>query len=56
MKTLKVDDKWSIEYDETQNDRPVYWSRYGEIHRAYDGNNPVTALFYAFLALANKED
>lgn len=29
-KVLKVDDKWSIKYDKSNNDRPVGVLRYGE--------------------------
>lgn len=51
MKTLKIDDKWSIEYDETQNDRPVNLLRHGEAAGpALDWDNPKTAMFYALLA------
>lgn len=56
MKTLKVDEKWSIEYDDLQNDRPVRILRYGEGHMGGANalqNNAVVAMFYALL---EKED
>ena len=52
IKTLRVDDKWSIEYDPNNNDRPLRWFRYGEKwvpHITWDENNAVTAMFYALL-------
>ena len=49
MKTLRVDEKWSIEYDDDVNDRPIYWHRYGERHSHFDENNATVAMFYALL-------
>ena len=46
---LRVDDKWSIVYDETHNDMPVAWLRNDTHHSSWEENNPVTALFYALL-------
>lgn len=51
MKTLKIDEKWTVEYDETQNDRPIYITRNGE--PGYDcrhWDNVTVAMFYALLA------
>jgi hypothetical protein len=47
MKILKVDDKWSVVYDEMINDRPLSWSRYGDNHYPYSGSNADLAMFYA---------
>ena len=48
MKMLKVDDKWSIEYDETCNDRPVNLYRNGcIIPKGF--NNLEVSMFYALL-------
>ena len=49
MKTLKIDDKWSIDYDPENNDRPVYINRHGERHSNFEGDNCTVALFYALL-------
>lgn len=49
-KVLHVDEKWSIAYDPSANDRPLYWLRHGEELYDWDGDNAVTALFYALLA------
>ena len=49
MKTLKIDETWSISYDPSNNDRPVMWMRYGESHSKFDETNAVVALFYALL-------
>lgn len=49
MNTLRVDDKWSIEYDPQNNDRPTAWLRHNEPHRAFEESNAVLALFYALL-------
>ena len=46
---LKVDEKWSVEYDPANNDRPIRWWRHSEPHSEFDGNNAVTAMFYALL-------
>lgn len=53
MKTLKIDEKWEVEYDPANNDRPVRWLRYGEEcgwQTEWNENNAVTAMFYALLA------
>ena len=49
MRELKVDDKWSILYDPKNNDRPIYWLRYGKDGTTCDFNNPTLAMFYALL-------
>ena len=50
-KFLNVDEKWSVEFDPDNNDRPVAWYRYGKpsVH-PWDENNPVLAMFYTLLA------
>lgn len=52
MKTLKIDEKWSVEYDEAQNDRPVELRRYGKpVPKGMHGwTNEVYDMFYALLA------
>lgn len=50
MKMLKIDDKWSIEYDPQNNDRPMAWFRYDDRHNEYVEHNATTAMFYALLA------
>jgi hypothetical protein len=49
MKTLYVDDKWSIVYDDLDNDRPKRWHRYGTYHSSFDENNAVVSMFYSLL-------
>lgn len=49
MTVLKIDDKWSVEYDPDSNDRPCVWLHYGKPHSEFDENNAVTAMFYALL-------
>lgn len=58
MKTLKIDEKWSVEYDDENNDRPVNILRHGSVFEpAWDESNFVTAMFYALLAAKqNNED
>jgi|AntRauMFilla1563_2_1112583.scaffolds.fasta_scaffold116014_1 hypothetical protein len=51
MKTLKIDDKWSIEYDEDNNDRPIRWGRHNEWHSEFEENNAVNAMFYKLLEI-----
>ncbi len=49
---LKIDDKWSVEYDPSSNDRPIALMRYGEPVRGTDPSfwdNPTVAMFYALL-------
>ena len=57
MKILKVDEKWSVEYDPDNNDRPTRWLRYGEELGTgkWDENNPTTAMFYAMLKASQPE-
>lgn len=51
MKTLKIDEKWSVEYDPQNNDRPVRVLRYGQpFFSTCFENNIAVALFYALLA------
>lgn len=47
-KILKIDEKWSIEYDPTFNDNPRILWRHGVLHRT-EFNNLEVALFYALL-------
>lgn len=51
METLKIDDKWSVEYDPANNDRPKRLLRYGEEMDCglADWTNDVLAMFYALL-------
>lgn len=48
---LKIDDKWSVEYDPENNDRPLGVKRYGEDSPAgiLNWSNDVHAMFYALL-------
>jgi hypothetical protein len=48
-KKLVVSKKWSILYLPEENDRPVYWLRYGKDPTMCDFNNPELDLFYAHL-------
>ena len=52
MKTIQLDDVWSIKYDPEKNDRPVKLFRYDDevdINFANE-KNYVLAMFYALLA------
>lgn len=53
-KVLKIDDKWSIEYDPLCNDRPLRTLRYGEPFK-HTGDNIHIAMFYALLEATNSE-
>lgn len=53
---LRVDEKWSIEYDPAENDQPVAWYRHGEKHSYFDENNAVVALFYTLLEEKKKTE
>lgn len=46
LKMLKVDDKWSVSYDAGQNDRPLAWHRYGNLHTPFSEFNADVAMFY----------
>jgi len=48
LKTLKVDDKWSILYDAGKNDRPLEWHRHKKLHTPFSEYNADVAMFYAF--------
>ena len=55
MQTLQIDDKWSIAYDPTNNDRPHHVLRYGEVHSDFPTtHNVVSSMFYALLAKENQ--
>lgn len=56
MNLLNLDEKWSIEYDPENNDRPLSWFRYGKRHSEFDTNNAVTAMFYALLEDHSERD
>lgn len=49
---LRVDEKWSVEYDPKNNDRPIKFWRYNEPinDEGWGYDNAVTAMFYALLA------
>ena len=49
MRILIIDEKWSVQFDPANNDRPCYWLRHGEVHRVWDEGNAATAMFYALL-------
>jgi len=49
MKDLKIDEKWSVQYDENNNDRPVKWFRYDTPMGLSPSNNLTVALFYSLL-------
>lgn len=50
MKTLVIDDKWSVDYDDKYNDSPTIWKRYGEVIDSNQGiDNLHVAMFYALL-------
>lgn len=49
MKTLKIDNKWSVEYDPENNNQPRRWLRYGEDRGGFNENNATVAMFYALL-------
>lgn len=53
MKVLRIDDKFSVEFDPDRNDRPVRILRYGETHmnlETLEGMpNWVITMFYALL-------
>lgn len=48
-KILRVDTKWSIVYDDTYNDKPLYWKRHGERFKDFNENSSTVSLFYALL-------
>lgn len=54
IRTVRIDDKWSIAYDSKENDKPLFWIRHEQYHSAYMENNAVTAMFYNILE--NTED
>lgn len=53
MKTLRIDEKYSIDYDPDQNDRPVLVRRGGQPWADWDviagHRNFFAAMFYALL-------
>jgi len=57
MAILKIDDKWSVEYDPSNNDRPTKALRYGEdsCYNITQWDNLQVAMFYALLEGRNDE-
>jgi hypothetical protein len=52
MKTLNIDDKWSVEYDPENNDSPGRVLRHGEPHNAVTmDSNFQRAMFYRLLEI-----
>jgi len=53
---LQIDEKWSIEYDPCDNDRPKNLLRYGEssIIDIKSQPNYVSAMFYRLLELSDE--
>lgn len=51
VKTIQIDDKWSVQYDTTNNDRPIVLLRYNEeyIDNPSQWSNATVAMFYALL-------
>ena len=51
MKTLKIDDKFSIVYDDENNDKPFYVERHGSLYSILDMDIPnwIIARFYVLL-------
>jgi lipopolysaccharide biosynthesis regulator YciM len=56
VKNIKIDDKWSVDYDPKENDRPTQWRRYGEKSHRFTSDSAVFALFYALLERAEAAD
>lgn len=56
MAFLRVDDKWSIEFEPEENDMPIAWHRYDKYHSEFEKNNPTTAMFYALLEAWRSND
>ena len=52
-KTLKIDEKWSVVYDPSDNDRPKAVRRYGQLSPYGPAlwNNIHLAMFYRLLEL-----
>lgn len=49
MAKLKIDNKWSVGYDEENNDTPRYLYRYDSYHGPFPQDNVSVAMFYALL-------
>ena len=58
MKTLKINDKFSIVYDDENNDRPEYVERNGLRHSnmSVDMPNWIIAMFYALLEIKQQQE
>lgn len=57
MKTLKIDEKWSVNYDPDNNDAPDSVERYGDHgDQGWKYDNFVTAMFYRNLQLTEMLD
>ena len=58
MKTLKIDETYSIVYDENNNDIPRYVERYDCRHANIDHTTPnwITSMFYTLLEKEQEKD
>lgn len=56
LKTLHIDDKWSIKYKPNSNDAPYSVERYGELAGKFRYDNVVVAMFYALLRERGSND
>lgn len=57
MKRLKIDEKWSVDYDDRMNDRPVTLFRYEDTQFTTDDwKNDQVAMFYALLEAHQKAE
>ena len=46
---LRINEKWSIQYDKSNNYSPIAVFRYGEYNSEWEGNNLHLAMFYEML-------
>ena len=53
MPLLKICDKFSVEYDPVNNDRPTRIFRHGAFWRDWDESNLATSMFYTLLEKSN---
>ena len=53
---LRINEKWSIQYDKPNNYSPIAVYRYEEYHSEWIGNGLHLAMFYELLEAALEED
>ncbi len=56
LSTIQIDDKWSVDIDPSNNDKPLTVNRYGESVGDWEYDNFVTAMLYALIEAKTNDE